>query len=240
LALEGIQVAFAGVHALDGVDVTLSPGEILGLIGPNGAGKTTLINVASGYQVPTAGRLRIDDRDVTAWLPRKLFAAGLSRTFQEVRLFWRLTALENVEVGLVGRGSSRRHARTRAAELLDYFGLGDHASKAAEALTRGDQRRLGIVRSLAGEPRFLLLDEPAAGLNEVESDELLATLRRVRDEFSCALLIVEHDMPLVMRLCDRVQVLDYGKTIAIGPPAVIREDPAVLTAYLGTQAGAHA
>lgn len=232
--MEGIKVTFSGVHALDGVDVTVKPGEILGLIGPNGAGKTTMINVASGFQTPTEGRISIDGEDVTGRSPRELFAAGLARTFQDVRLFWRLTVLENVEVGLVS-SMSRRSAQHKAEQLLEYLGLAGVAAKLASALTRGDQRRLGIVRALAAQPRFLLLDEPAAGLNEAEGDELLETLLGVRRNFECGLLLVEHDMPLVMRLCDRVQVLDYGRTLAIGSPAEIRQDAAVLTAYLGTQ-----
>lgn len=240
LDLEGITVEFAGVHALNGVDVSLRPGEILGLIGPNGAGKTTLINVASGYQRPTAGSIRLGGRDVTGLLPRQLFAEGVTRTFQEVRLFWRLSVIENVEVAAVGTGGRRSTARARAMELLDHFNLGDQALRQADALSRGDQRRLGIVRALAGEPRFLLLDEPAAGLNEAESEDLLATLDRVNREFKCALLLVEHDMPLVMRLCHRIQVLDYGETIAIGSPSEVRQDPDVLRAYLGTQGGARA
>jgi branched-chain amino acid transport system ATP-binding protein len=169
-----------------------------------------------------------------------LFAEGVARTFQEVHLFWRLTVIENVEVGLVSRGGSRRKVRARALELLDHFELGSQAHRQADALSRGDQRRLGIVRALAGDPKFLLLDEPAAGLNEAESEELLKTLTRVNHEFKCGLMLVEHDMPLVMRLCHRLQVLDYGKTIAVGSPAEIMENPTVLEAYLGSKGAQHA
>jgi branched-chain amino acid transport system ATP-binding protein len=240
LELHDVNVSFAGIKAIDGVDLQLRQGEILGLIGPNGAGKTTLVNVLSGFQRPSPGRLVLAGRDATGWSPSRLALAGLSRTFQAVRLFGRLTVLENVEVGLVCAGSSRRRAHGAALSLLDRVGLKEMAARRAADLSYGDERRLGIARALATGPRFLLLDEPAAGLNETESEELLDTLGTIRRELGCGLLIIEHDMPLIMRLCDRVQVLDQGRTLAVGTPSEVRRDPAVLAAYLGTQAGDHA
>ncbi len=241
LELHDAHVSFAGVKAIDGVDLRLDRGEILGLIGPNGAGKTTLVNVLSGFQPPSPGRMTLDGVDVTGWAPRRLAHAGLSRTFQAVRLFARLTVRENVEVGLVCAGASRRAARSAALELLERVGLAAQAPRAATDLSYGDERKLGIARALATAPRFVLLDEPAAGLDEAESEELLATLAAIRADLGCGLLVIEHDMALIMRLCDRVHVLDYGRTLAVGTPAEVRRDPAVLAAYLGTEEGsAHA
>jgi branched-chain amino acid transport system ATP-binding protein len=236
LEARGLAVHFGGVHAVDGVDLELHKGEILGLIGPNGAGKTTLVNALSGFQKLTAGRVLVNGEDVTGWSPHRLARRGLARTFQSVRLFPGLTVLENVELGGVGVGMRRPAARRAAMELLDRHGLGDKAESLATGLPHGLERRLGIVRALAAKPTFLLLDEPAAGLNERESDELVGALTLVRDDFSCALVVIEHDMRVIMRLCERIQVLDYGKTISMGTPAQVRADPVVLTAYLGRRA----
>jgi branched-chain amino acid transport system ATP-binding protein len=225
---------------VDGVDLTLRKSEILGLIGPNGAGKTTLVNALSGFQRPSSGSVALDGRDVTGWSPNRLARQGLARTFQSVRLFHGLTVAENVELGGVGVGTTRRAARRHATELLERLGLADKADMLAAGLPHGLERRLGIVRSLATRPAFLLLDEPAAGLNEQESDELVQTLTTIRDDFLCGLVVIEHDMRLIMRLCERIQVLDHGKTIAVGAPAEVRADPAVLTAYLGTKGAADA
>jgi ABC-type branched-subunit amino acid transport system ATPase component len=236
LEARGLKVRFGGVRAVDGVDFRLRKGEILGLIGPNGAGKTTLVNALSGFQKPSEGRVFLDGVDVTGWNPAKLAKRGLTRTFQSVRLFPALTVLENVELGAVGVGMRRREARKNAAELLERLNLGDKANLYGAGLPHGIERRLGIVRALAARPAFLLLDEPAAGLNERESDELVESLALIRDDFSCALVVIEHDMRVIMRLCERIQVLDYGKTISIGTPAEVRRDPAVLAAYLGKKA----
>jgi len=236
LEARGLKVHFGGVRAVDGVDLSLRKGEILGLIGPNGAGKTTLVNALSGFQRPTAGAVVLDGNDVTGWSPHRLARRGLTRTFQSVRLFPDLTVLENVELGAVAVGMWRPAARRWARDLLERLRLDDKAHLYGKGLPHGLERRLGIVRALAAKPSFLLLDEPAAGLNEQESDELVASLTLIRDDFSCALMVIEHDMRVIMRLCERIQVLDYGKTISIGTPAEVRSDPAVLTAYLGRRA----
>jgi branched-chain amino acid transport system ATP-binding protein len=235
LEAHGIHVRFGGVMAVNGVDIALRSGEILGLIGPNGAGKTTLVNVLSGFQAPTEGDIWLNHEDVTTWTPRRRAANGLARTFQDIRLFTDLTVFENVEAGALGVGLGRKEARRMASELLDRLALGDKHDHPAASLPFGDERRLGIARALGTKPRFLLLDEPAAGLNETESDELVKTLMAIRGEFSLALLIIEHDMRVIMSLCERIQVLDYGTTIAVGSPAEVRSNPLVLTAYLGDE-----
>jgi len=234
LECRGLKVHFEGVKAVDGVDVALRSGEILGLIGPNGAGKTTLVNALTGFQRPTAGSVYLDDVEVTGWPPDRLARAGLARTFQAVRLFAGLTVLENVELGATGVGVGRRDAQRLAWELLGRLDLTELADLLAASVPHGMERRLAIVRALATRPAFLLLDEPAAGLNEAESDALVDALVAIRDDLACALMVIEHDMRVIMRLCERIQVLDYGKTISIGTSAEVQSDPAVLKAYLGT------
>jgi branched-chain amino acid transport system ATP-binding protein len=233
LQAHDVRVHFDGVRAIDGVDLEVERGELFGLNGPNGAGKTTLVNVLSGFHRPTTGRIFLHGKDVTGSSPHKLSRLGLVRTFQAVRLFRRLTVFENVETGALSSGARRGAARRLASELLERLQLSDSADEPAMALTHGQERRLGIARALAVRPQFLLLDEPAAGLNEAESDELLRSLAEFRDEFSLGLLVIEHDMRLIMRLCERIQVIDHGKTIAIGTPDEVRADPEVITAYLG-------
>lgn len=229
-----MSVHFQGVKAVVGVDLAMERGEILGLIGPNGAGKTTLLNALSGFQPLTSGGIWLGGRPVTGWVPFRLAQAGLSRTFQNVRLFGGLTVLENIELGAVGTGLSRKAAQVRAWDLLDRMNLADKAAARADALPYGQERRVGILRAVASYPRFLLLDEPAAGLNEAESDDLMKTIADLRSEIGCGVLVIEHDMRLIMGLCDRIQVLDYGKTICIGNPTEVQSDPTVITAYLGT------
>ena len=235
LKARDVRVHFEGVKALDGVDLDLARDEIVGLIGPNGAGKTTLVNVLSGFQRPSEGTVRLSGIDTTDWNPARLASAGLTRTFQNARLFHNLTVFENVEAGAVGVGCRRGEARRRAAEMLERFHLHSRASVLAGSLAHGDERRLGIARAFATQPRFLLLDEPAAGLNEQESDELVRVLTAIREDFPVGVLVIEHDMRVIMRFCERIQVLDYGRTIAIGRPDEIRENPAVLDAYLGAE-----
>jgi ABC-type branched-subunit amino acid transport system ATPase component len=235
-----VRVDFQGVTALGGVDLAVRQGEILGLIGPNGAGKTTLVNVLSGFEQPTSGTVALNGRDITTWAPDAIARAGLVRTFQGARLFGGLTVFENVEVAAVSAGASRRDARALTWELLADLQLEARAGLQAGALSHGEERRLAIGRALALRPDCVLLDEPAAGLDEQESDELVGALTRIREAFGLSLLVIEHDMRLIMQLSDRIQVLDDGKTIAVGEPAEVRGDPAVLSAYLGTGERAHA
>jgi branched-chain amino acid transport system ATP-binding protein len=234
LAVEGVSKHFAGLRALDSVSLQLERGEVLGLIGPNGSGKTTLINVIGGSLRPTIGRVRINDVDVTGWPPHKIAPLGLARTFQTIKLFTGLTVLENVEVAAVSSGLSRPRARERAYEVIERLGQTHLADHPAGALPYGEERRVEIARALATGPAFLLLDEPAAGLNEAESDALLRTLGAIPEQAGCGMLIVDHDMRLIMRLCDRVHVLSYGKTIGEGVPDEVRRAPEVVRAYLGT------
>ena len=217
LRAEGLSVAFEGVHAVEDVDVELGQGEILGLIGPNGAGKTTVVNALTGYVRPNAGEIHVGPERTTGWGPGRLARAGVARTFQNVRLFGPLTVPENVEVGGARRSAAApRRDRDDAATCwrASTSPTGPRRPAGRAALRR--RARLGIARALAQRPRLLLLDEPAAGLNEAESDELLEVLATIREQLGCGLLVIEHDMRLIMRLCDRVQVLDHGRTIAVG------------------------
>lgn len=236
LALKSLSKSFAGLKALSDVSFTLRTGEILGLIGPNGSGKTTLINVVTGLLKPTSGVVTIDGVETTKLPPHRIARAGLARTFQTIRLFRELTVLENVEVGAVSQGMSRRQAVYVARDLLEEMGLSEWGDKLGGEVPFGHQRRLEIARALAMKPKFLLLDEPAAGLNEEESDELLEQLRGIPASKHVGLLVVEHDMRLMMNLCARLHVLNYGKTIAEGTPAEVRSNHEVVTAYLGSTA----
>jgi branched-chain amino acid transport system ATP-binding protein len=221
------------VRALDQVTLELHRHEVVGLIGPNGAGKSTLVNVLSGFDSPSAGTVELEGRDVTAWHSHRRARAGLARTFQHSRSFRELTVRENVEVAALGVGSSSREARRRADGLLELLGLEGHASVRAGALAHGDERRLGVARALATEPAFVLMDEPAAGLPEAEVPDFAAVVRSVRDDHGAGVLLIDHNMALVMGVCDRVQVLDQGRTLAQGPPAEIRRNLDVAAAYLG-------
>jgi branched-chain amino acid transport system ATP-binding protein len=228
-----IEMEFQGVKALDGMSLELAHSEILGLIGPNGAGKTTLVDIVSGFRAPTAGRVELFGSDATRWPPRRRARAGLCRSFQGSHSFGFLTVAENVEVAALSGGLGRGAARSLTAGLLERFRLAGKAEHKAETLAHGEERRLGIARALAIRPRTLLLDEPAAGLNEAESDELVALLREIRDDFELALLVIEHDMSLIMRLCERIHVIDHGKTLAVGTPDEVRSHRGVREAYLG-------
>jgi branched-chain amino acid transport system permease protein len=234
LRAEDISLAFAGLRVLKSVDLTLGPGEALGLIGPNGAGKTTLVNVLSGFQAPDSGTVSLDGVEVTGRSPTRLAHDGLGRTFQAALPFPDLSGLESVAVGAMGMGVSRRRAVAVAADVLGRLNLLEQARLPAGALPPGSQRLLGIARALAIGPRYLLLDEPAAGLNEAECEQLVAILRNVLSDFGCGILLIEHDMNIVMPLCSRVQVLDDGTTIRTGTPQEVQADPAVVESYLGS------
>jgi branched-chain amino acid transport system ATP-binding protein len=236
LAIQGVSKHFAGLQALTNVTLDLKIGEILGLIGPNGSGKTTLINVITGLLPANGGRVTVSGVDVTNRPPYEIAKAGISRTFQTIRLFHELSVLENVEVAAVSVGIPRREARRRAETALDEMGVLPYASYLAGELPYGHERRVEVARALAMGPKFLLLDEPAAGLNEEESDELLKILAPIPAAKNLGMLIVEHDMRLIMRLCHRLHVLSYGKTIGEGTPEQVRKIPAVVGAYLGKHA----
>ena len=234
LVVEGVTKDFAGLRALDNVSLKLERGEILGLIGPNGSGKTTLINIMTGFLKPTAGRIKINGVEITSWAPHKIAPLGLARTFQTIKLFPKLSVFENVEVAAVSAGLRRSSAGYFVCSTLEQLGVRELSEMPAGALPYGAERRVEIARALATSPIFMLLDEPAAGLNEAESDELLHILASIPETVGCGILIVDHDMRLIMRLCHRVHVLNYGRTIGEGIPEQVRNNPEVLQAYLGT------
>ncbi|UUZ59046.1 ATP-binding cassette domain-containing protein [Nocardioides sp. B-3] len=217
LRSTGLSVAFDGIRALQGIDLELRHGEILGLIGPNGAGKSTMTNALTGF-AQFSGQLEVDGHDVTGWSSHRLARFGVRRSFRAVRLFQGMSVRENVEVAALGCGMAPAAASRAAADALEAFGLLDHADSPAGAMPYGHERRLGIARAVVAQPRYLLLDEPAAGLNEEESDLLLSQLRVVPQHFDCGVLLIEHDMRLVMGLCHRIHVIDHGRTLVVGTP----------------------
>jgi branched-chain amino acid transport system ATP-binding protein len=222
---------------LRSVSLELWPGEVVGLIGPNGAGKSTLVNVLSGFDRPTEGRVLMEDRDVTRWSAHRRGRHGLARTFQHSHAFRGLTVRENVEVSALGVGASGRAAARRTNELLALLGLAGYADRPASDLSHGDERRLGVARALATEPRFVLMDEPAAGLPEAEIPRFAAAVNAVRDR-GAGVLLVDHNVALVLDVCERIHVLDQGTTLAEGSPQEIRADLGVAAAYLGESAAA--
>ena len=250
LQVQGVSKRFGGLQALSEVGLTIMPGQIYGLIGPNGAGKTTFFNVITGMYTPDAGQFLLQGRPYEPTAVHDVARAGIARTFQNIRLFGEMTALENVMVGRHVRTDSgvwgavfrsrgfvaqERAMAEHAQALLEEVGLGDSAGLKARTLSYGDQRRLEIARALATEPVLLALDEPAAGMNPTEKVQLRELIDRIRRE-RCTVLLIEHDVKLVMGLCDQVTVLDHGKVICQGTPAQVQSDAAVIEAYLGTGA----
>lgn len=235
LSVEAMQVHFAGVRAVDGVDLSVTRGEILGLMGPNGAGKTTLLNAVSGFLRPTAGRVLLDHIDVTGWSPERLVRTGLVRTFQGTSVFRQLTVFENIELGVLAVSGSRAAARRRVAHLMELLHVSHVADRLGGEISQGDERKVGIARSVGVAPHFLLLDEPAAGLNDAEGSDLVDVIRGVRDELSCAIVLVEHDMRVILGASDRLHVLVSGRSLADGEPSVVMTDQSVIDAYLGAE-----
>ncbi len=233
LRATGIFRSYAGVHALRGVTLELRRHEVVGLIGPNGAGKTTLVNVITGFDFPDSGWVALGVNDITRWSPHRRGRLGLARTFQHGHLFGGLSVRENVEVAALGVGAPAKEAARLAGELLEGLGLSDRAGEPASVLPHGDERKLGVARALATRPSFLLMDEPAAGLHEAEIPDFAAVVRAVRDEFEAGVLLIDHNIGLIMEVCDRIQVLDEGRTLVKGTPEEIRRNTDVATAYLG-------
>ena len=236
LIVSDVVVNFQGLRAINRVSLTLARGEVLGLIGPNGAGKTTLVNVLTGFQQVDEGAVHLGGVDIADWKPHERSRRGLVRTFQSVLPFAGLTALENVEAGAMAQGIDRKAAKVEALEVLAALGLADKAGRRVNTLPFGEERRVGIARAIAMKPQFLLMDEPGAGLNDAECEELKTVIQRIKGEINCGVLFIEHRMSLVFGLCDRIQVLQQGGTIAIGAPDQIRNDPKVRAAYLGDEA----
>lgn len=253
LELNNVTMCFGGLTAVNNFNLKLAQGELVGLIGPNGAGKTTVFNVITGVYRPTSGKVYLDGNDITGLRPDVITKRGIARTFQNIRLFGSLSVLDNVLVAQhlhlgaspveavlgVGRYWGREaKMHDRAMELLAAVELGDVANEQATSLPYGQQRRLEIARALATEPKVLLLDEPAAGMNPAETVDLMNFIQRIREQFKLTILLIEHQMRVVMGICERITVLDYGQTIAEGPPAAIQRDTKVIAAYLGVSPGA--
>lgn len=248
LQVEDLSIYFGGLHAVEGVSFYIKEGQIVGLIGPNGAGKTTIFNLLTGVYKPTRGEIYLENKSVVGTQPYQINRLGMARTFQNIRLFKDMTVLDNVKIpmnnamnypmlsGVLRSKKYRtqeRHTSRRAHELLETLGLEENAYDLARNLPYGKQRKLEIARALAASPKLLLLDEPAAGMNPTETQELLETIQMIREKFNLSVLLIEHDMNFVMGICEYIFVLDYGRLIAQGEPEQVRNNPQVIAAYLG-------
>ncbi len=238
LSAADVSVSFEGLRALSKVTLDVPRARVTGLIGPNGAGKTTLVNVLTGFQKPTAGSVTLDGESISGVPPHKVRQKGIARTFQSGRLFPDLSVLDNLEVTGVGLGLSRRVAATKADEMLDWIGISHLAERMAGGLPYTDERRVAIGRALMLEPAYLLLDEPAAGMSADEATDLATLIRRIVAEVKCGVLLIEHNIGLVLNICDHIHVLDSGEIIETGSPAAIKSSEKVRHAYMGTQADA--
>jgi branched-chain amino acid transport system ATP-binding protein len=238
LSVENVSVSFDGLKALSDVSLEVPSGKVTGLIGPNGAGKTTLVNVLTGFQPPTEGRMAMDGADLGRLPPHRIRHMGIARTFQSGRLFADLSVVDNLGVTGVGLGLSRRAAAAKAHDMLEWMDIGALAGRFAGGLPYTDERRVAIGRALMLQPKYLLLDEPAAGMSADEAEDLVALIRRIVAEVKCGVLLIEHNIGLVLSVCDDIHVLDSGEIIEAGNPAAIKASEKVRHAYMGTQADA--
>lgn len=233
LMTDKISVRFGGLTALENISLDLAQGQILGLLGPNGAGKTTLVNVLTGYSRPSSGYVRLDTMDVTRLRPDILARRGIVRTFQSVRLFQRLSVRDNVKVSTFACHKGEISSKKAAQRAMEFVGIAEVADKQAGSLPYTQERMVGIARALAMEPRFLMLDEPAAGMNDEEGAQLIKLIKRIPGEYGCGVLLIEHNMPVVMAVCQRLHVLRGGRTLAAGEPDEVRTNREVIDSYLG-------
>ncbi len=238
LSAQQVSVSFDGLKALSNVTLSVPRGEVTGLIGPNGAGKTTFVNVLTGFQQPDTGQVLLEGEDVGQLKPHLMRRRGIARTFQSGRLFAELSVLDNLEVTGVGLGLSRREAAEKAEAMLDWIGISSLAERTAGGLPYTDERRVAIGRALMLEPKYLLLDEPAAGMSAEEAADLVKLIRRIATEVGCGVLLIEHNIGLVLSICSHIHVLDSGEVIEDGPPSAIKASERVRHAYMGTQADA--